>query len=228
MFLRPILICAAGVLALQLLTVRADSGIIPLEIPKGWSGSISIGRQYFMGYDSREKAYFINNIGPIEPTGRLINADTVPSPGGHHVPYSAQGMKPSDLWSASLLQTIDAAPFRQRKLRFEAEVKSPGFHGHLYILLRGKFPSGSTNTMSGAESNDGWRTVVSEIEQVPDDVDDSTVTFGLVMQGEGRVLIRSAKLTSLDYAPEAPSTHLEDVFGDPPATSKPANLELSR
>jgi hypothetical protein len=35
MFLRPILICAAGVLALQLLTVRADSGIVPIEIPKG-------------------------------------------------------------------------------------------------------------------------------------------------------------------------------------------------
>ena len=232
MFLRPLLICAAGALALELLAVNA-APIRPVDPPKGWSVSDSVGTHYLIGYDPQEKAYFIENIGPIGPVGKAVNAQTAPYPGGQHVPYSSQGLKETDLWAASLLQTVKAAPFRKHKVRLEAKIKAPGFKGQVYLMLRGALPSGGTTTMTGVTTGNDWLDVTAEIDEIPDyepkSPDDSSMTFGLLTQGEGRVLIRNVKLTSLDYTPEAPhGTCLQEMFADPPAAEQPVNVGLSR
>lgn len=227
MFIRPILICAAGVITLQLLTARAEIGG-PLEIPKGWYASDSIGKQYFIGYDSREKAYFIANTEPIKNAARDVNSGTEPDLGSQHVPYSATGLKETDPWAAALLQSVKALPYLSRKLRLEAEIKTPGFNGQSYLMLRGVFPDTNTNTtiMTTASGAD-WHSVVVEMDEVPDD---GTLSFGVLLQGEGRVLIRDVKLTLAPMPEkEVPSgTHLQDMFGDPPAAETPVNLELRR
>jgi len=233
MSIRPILLCGAGLVALQLLAVHAAT-VTPVDPPAGWSVSDSIGKQYVIGYDAREKAYFIENTGPIGPAGKAINAETVPYAGGRHVPYSSTGLKESDPWAASLLQSVKAAPYRHHKLRLEAEVKTPaGFKGQLSLMLRGQFPNNSTTTNTTPAASHGWQTVAVEIEEIPGyepkTPDDTTISFGILMQGEGRVLVRGMKLSSLPYSPEKPvSTHLQDVFSDPPAGSEPVNLELRR
>ena len=236
MFLRPIFICAAGVLALELLAVNA-APIRPVDPPKGWSVSDSIGTHYLLGYEPQEKAYFIENIGPIEATGKAVNAETAPYTGGQRVPYTNAGLKATDLWAASLLQSVKAMPFRNHKLRLQAEVKSPaGFKGQFYLMLRGAFPSGMTTTMTDDSrvSGNDWQTLTAELGLVPDDLtaqDDSSVTFGFLIQGEGRVLIRAVKLTSLEYKPDTDHPHgsyLQDMFSDPPVALEPVNVELRR
>lgn len=229
MFLRPLLICAAGVLALELLAVNA-APIRPVDIPKGWSVSESVGTHYLLGYDQREKAYFIENIGPIGLVGEAAKAETVRSSGSHHVPYSATGLKATDPWTAALLQSVTAAPYHNRTLHFEAEVKASRFKGKFYLLLRADDPdeggiSNSTNCITLGEE---WQTVTVEIEDIQAS-DKSTLAFGFIQQGEGRVLIRNIKLSDLDPLPKEPEDPpVWNMFDLPPVAAHPVNVELRR
>lgn len=232
MSIRPLLSGGAALLALQLLAVHAAPAV-PVDPPKGWSVSDSIGKQYLLGFDSTEKAYFIENAGPIRPAGQPVNAETSLREDGPHVPYSTTGLKETDRWTAALLQSVEAAPYRRRKVHVEAEIKASGFKGQVYLMVRGGFPDGSTTTMTSAASYPDWQVVVAEIDDIPDfsprTPDDVALTFGLLTQGEGRVLIRNVKLTSLDREPKpSQETPVQDMFGDPPATRQPVNPEMRR
>ena len=243
MTFKPFLIGAAGLVALHLLTVRAAPSL-PAAPPKGWSVSETIGKQYRLGYDAEDGAYFIESAGEIGPAGRAVNAGTDPGHDEQRVPYSAGGLKPDDPWAASMLQSVQAAPYRKHKVRFEAKVKSDGFKGKFRLMLRAFDPNkggydahttapatldiGFGGPDFGTEDlhTIGWQGVDGEIDMVPEDA--SVLSFGFLMQGQGRVLIRNVKLTSVEIAPAAPppGTDIQDMFADPPANAEPVNPEM--
>jgi hypothetical protein len=240
--IRPVLIGAAGILTLQLLVVPAEprAGSAP---PYGWSVSDTIGRQYRLGYDAREQAYFIENTGPIKAAGEDVNetsqgAEQPVKDGAHRVPY-AKGFTPSDLWAASLLQSVKATPYQNSKLQFQAEIKTVGFTGHALIELRATSPdkTWSTNTitlLSGEAGSLDWQTMTSSIDAIPEfaasESGQGSVTFGLVVRGEGRILIRNAKLVQEQIKAPLPQEppKLGEIFGSPEAGDQPINVDLRR
>ena len=234
MTFKPFLIGGAGLIALQLLTVHAAS-VIPVDPPTGWSVSESFGTHYRLGYDTREKAYFIENIGPIQPVGQDVNAETSPSTGPHRVPYSDSGLRPSDLWAASLLQSVESGPYRKHLMKFEAEIKSADLKGHIDLLLRETSPDRSLTSSTHSDPAETWMHPQGKAEWQPfsiefwDDQDLSVLTFGFLVQGEGRVLIRNVKLTDEGIAPPPPDRpKTPEMFGNPEATEHPINVEMRR
>jgi len=77
-----------------------------------------------------------------------------------------------------------------------------------------------------------WQAMSVEIDEISTDhsFDPGSVTYGFMMQGGGRVLMRNAQLVNEEAKParKTPSTKLPEVFGDPAAEEHPINLELRR
>lgn len=162
----------------NMLSARIEAAIASGdEIPKGWNKSGNNAKRYRVATDAGQAAAVIESKPGAETD--LSEADF-----------------------CTLMQAVDAAAYRGRRMRLSAELKAVGVQGGVTLWFRIDGPQGSLrfenleryHTGGPIDGDSGWvaRTIVLD---VPEEA--STLNFGFYLKGSGRGLARSLSLVAV-------------------------------